>query len=152
MFSIAAAIFRLFPQTAKNHLAGGGLQHAGHRNIGVAANQAARVINHDHGAVIEIRHALVILFALFQNEHAHRFAGKHDRLERIGQLVDVEHADAAKLGNFVEIEIVGDDYGVELFAQLDQFEIYFAHGGKIGFDNLNVERAVVLQTIEHVQT
>src|ERR1051326_5312580 len=51
--------FGLFGQPSEDHLASGGLQHACHGNVSVLTNQSPRVINHDHRAVIQIRHTLV---------------------------------------------------------------------------------------------
>src|SRR6185295_2627398 len=46
-----AAVFRLFPKTAKNHLACCRLQNAGHGDVSVTTDQASRIINYDHGAI-----------------------------------------------------------------------------------------------------
>src|SRR6185503_14968162 len=51
----------------------------------------------------------------------------------------------------IQIEIIRDDHCVELFAELDQLQVYLTHRGKVSLDDLNVERTVVLKTIEHVQ-
>src|SRR6185503_19673865 len=139
-----SAIFRFFPETAEDHLAGSSLQHAGHRNVGVLADQTARIVDHHHRAIVEIGHALIVFLAFLQDENPHRLAWEYDRLERICQLINIEHADSAQLGDFVQIEVVGDDHRVELFAELDQFQINFAHGGKVSLYDLNVERTVVL--------
>src|SRR5215467_2849494 len=58
-------------ELAEDHLAGGGLEHAGHRDVDGLGDHLLGVIDHHHGAVIEIRDALVVLLALFENEHAH---------------------------------------------------------------------------------
>src|SRR6476660_7723563 len=71
---VAVAVLGFFPETAEDHLAGGGLQHAGHGDVGVLADQPARIIHYHHRAVVEISHTLVVFLALFQDEYAHRFA------------------------------------------------------------------------------
>src|ERR1051325_3257271 len=139
-----SAVFRFFPETAEDHLTGSGLQHAGDCDIGVLADQPARIINHHHRSIIEIGHALIVFLAFLQDENPHRLAWEYDRLERICQLINIEYADPAQLGDFVQVEIVGDDHRVELFAELDQLQINFAHGRKVSFYDLNVERTVVL--------
>src|SRR6185295_15123516 len=93
-----------FIVTAKNHAAGGGLQHARHRDVQAAADAAARVVDDDHRAVVQIRDTLVVFLAFFCHEHGHDLAGEHDRLQRVGQLVDVEDFDTAKLRDFIEVE------------------------------------------------
>src|SRR5439155_15519335 len=82
---------------AEDHLAGGGLQHRGHGNLDSLADGLARVIHHHHGAVVEIRHALVVFLAFFEDENFHQLARQHDGLKRVGQLVDVEHFHALEL-------------------------------------------------------
>src|SRR6185295_3054753 len=56
---------------------------------------------------------------------------KHDRLQRVCKLVYVQDRYAAKLGDFVQVEVIGDDLGFNLFGQLDQFVVDFAHVGKV---------------------
>ena len=62
-----------------------------------------------HRAVVEVGDALVVFLAFLEDEHVHDLARQHDRLERVGQLVDVQDLDAAELGDLVQIEVVGDD-------------------------------------------
>src|SRR5215831_20857255 len=47
-------------ELAKDHFAGGRLQHAGHRYLRVFTYQAARVVDNDHRAVIEVSNSLVV--------------------------------------------------------------------------------------------
>src|SRR5581483_7078074 len=55
----------------KDHLARRSLQYRGHRNIHGLADHLARIVHHDHGAVIQIGHTLVVLFAFLQDEDLH---------------------------------------------------------------------------------
>src|SRR5262249_26794825 len=89
---------------------------------------------------------------LLENEDLHYLAGQHDGLERVGQLVDVEHFDAAQVGDLIEIEVVGHDGRVELLAEFDQLQVDFAHVREIGFVNLHVEVAVFLDALKDVQS
>jgi hypothetical protein len=52
-----------------------------------------------------------VLFAFFQDEHAHRFSAQDHRAESIGELVDAEDFETLHLGGFIQIEIVGDNFG-----------------------------------------
>src|SRR5262249_25679854 len=56
-----------------------------------------------------------------------------------------------QVGDFVQIEIVGDDGRVELLAQLDQLQVNFAHVGEVGLVNLHVEALVFLNALQNVQ-
>ena len=78
-------------KAAEDHFTGGGLQNAGDRNIDGPRDHLLGVVHHHHGAVVQIGDALVVLFAFFQNKDAHGFAGEYDRLQRVGQLIDVQN-------------------------------------------------------------
>ena len=70
---------------------------------------------------------------------SHGFAGQHDRLQRVGQFVDVQHRDALKLRDLVQVEVVGDDFAFVQFGQFDQLQIHFTDRGEVIFDDLNLE-------------
>src|SRR5882672_451262 len=137
-----------FPE---DHLPGGRLQYRGYGNVHGLADHFARVIHHDHGAIVEIRNALVVLFSLFQDKHAHCLAGQDDRLQRVRQFVDVEDRHALKLRDFVQVEIVGDDLAFVELCEFDQFHVDFAHGRKVVFHNLNLEGAGFLKALKDVE-
>src|SRR5574340_524574 len=59
---------------AEDHLAGRGLEHAGHGDVDGLRNHLLGVIHHHHGAVIQVGHALVVLLAFLEHEHAHDLA------------------------------------------------------------------------------
>ena len=97
------------------------MQDGGHGNVDGLADHLAGVVDDHHGAVIEIGDALVVFFSFFQNEDAHDLAGQNDGLKRVGQFVDVEHGHALQLGDFVEIEVVGEDLAFVELGQFDEF-------------------------------
>src|SRR4030095_2914175 len=113
------AILSFFPEAAKDHLTRSRLQHTGHCDISVFADQSARIVYDHHGAIVQISDTLVVFFAFLQDEYSHCFTRQYDRLERISQLVDVQHTHATQLRDLVQVEIVSDDYCVELFAQFN---------------------------------
>src|SRR5260370_27858073 len=135
----------------EDHLAGGGLQHRGHRNIHGLAAHLAGVVHHHHGAVIQVGNALVVLFAFLEDKAFHNLARQHDGFERVGQLVDVEHIHALELGDFVEVEVVGDDFGLVELGQLNQLEINFAHGGEIILHDLHCDGSHLLDTLHDIE-
>src|ERR1700730_14502522 len=94
-------------KAAENHFAGGGLKNASDGNVDGARDHLLGVVDHHHGAGVQISDALVVLFAFFQNKDAHSFTGEYNRLQRIGQLIDVQDVDAVQLRHFIQIEIVG---------------------------------------------
>src|SRR4030095_14710639 len=63
----AVTVFRLVVNFSENHFAGRRLQHTGHRNVSVLSNQPPRVVHHDHRAVVEISHALVVFLAFLED-------------------------------------------------------------------------------------
>ena len=119
---IAAAGVSAIVELAEDHFAGGGLQNGSHGNIDVLADHLAGIVDYHHGAVVQISHTLVVFLAFFQDENLHDLAGQHDGLERIRQLVNVEHVDTLKLRDFIQIEIIGKDLGAFVkLGELDQF-------------------------------
>src|SRR5262249_37810052 len=109
------------------------------------------VVDDHHGAVVKVRHALVVFLAFFQDEHAHGFARQDDRLERIGEFVDVEDFDALKLRDLVEVEVVGDDLSLVHLGQFNQLHVNFTNGGEVVFDDLDLEGRCLLQTLQDVE-
>src|SRR5208282_2128989 len=132
-------------------LSGGGLQDRSHGNVDGLANHFARVINDDHSAVIEIGDALVVLFSFFKNKYAHDFAREDDGLERVGQFVDVQHGHTLELGDFIEVEVVGDDLAFVKLGQFDELHIDFADAGEIVFHDLDLDRSRFLQTLQDIE-
>ena len=51
------------------------------------------MIDHHHGAIVQITDALVELLAFLENRHRHPLAGQHHGHQRIGQIVDIQHFD-----------------------------------------------------------
>src|SRR5262249_55713055 len=106
-----------------------------------------------HRSVVEVSHALVIFLTFLQDKDPHYFAGQHDRLQGVGELVDVEHGHAPELRDFVEIEIVGDDFGFDLPGELDKLVIDLAHVREFSFayDDL-VAALLFLQPLKYVES
>ena len=145
------AVLGVLPETTEDHLAGGGLQHARHGDVGVLADHAARVVHDDHRPVVEVGDALVVLLPFLQDEDAHRLARQHHGLERVRQLVDVQHLDAVELRHLVEVKVVGDDNAVERLREFEELEVNLLDGGEVRVNDLDVERGVRLQAVEHVE-
>src|SRR5579871_4991206 len=136
---------------AENHFTRCGLQDASDRNIDGAGNHFLRVVHHHHGAVVQVSDTLVVLLAFFQNKDAHDLARKYNGFERIGKLVDVQDFNAVKLRDFVQIEIVGDDFAVVDFGQLDEFHVDFMNIGEVVFEDLDIELGHFLDALENVE-
>src|ERR1035438_2395218 len=136
---------------AENHLACSGLQHRGYGDVDRLANHLARIIDDHHGSVVEIGDALVVLFAFLQNKYPHDFAGQDDRLERVGQFIDIEHSHPLQLGHLIQIEVVGQNLAFVDFGQLDRLHVDFADARKVIFHNLNLDRGSFLQPLQDVE-
>src|SRR5215472_863821 len=151
--SLALVVNRMDPvvKPAENHFPGRGLKNAGDGDINGARDHLLGVVYNHHGTVVQIRDSLVVLLAFLENEDAHRFTWQHDRLEGVGELVDVQDFDAMKLGDFVQVEIVGDDLAVVHFGKLNQLHVHFMDVGKIILENLDVELSHLLNALQNVQ-
>src|SRR5439155_5289464 len=100
---------------------------------------------------IEVSDALVVFLAFFQNKDPHRLARQNHGFESVRKLVDIEHFHSAKLRDFIQVKVIGDDHSFELHAKLDQLEIDLLNGRKIRFYYLNIELAVIAKPLEHVE-
>src|SRR5262249_24421267 len=116
------------------------------------ADHAARVVDDHHRAVVEIRNALVVFLPFLQDEHLHDLAGQHDRLERVGELVDVKDVDAAQLRDLVQIEVVGDDLAVQRARQLDQLQVDFADVREVHVGDRHLDADHLLDALQDVET
>ncbi len=77
--------------------------------------------------------------------------GQHDGLQRIGQLIHVQNLDALQRGDFVQIEIVGDDFRVVALGQLDQLQIDFGDLREIVFGDLHFQVRHLLDALQHFE-
>jgi hypothetical protein len=136
---------------SEDHLPRSRLQDAGHDHIDVLSDQAARVVDHYHRTVIQVSDSLVILLALFKDEDFHYLAGQDNRLERIGQLIDVEHFDAPQMGDLIQIEIIGHDRRIELSGEFDLLEIDLPDLREVGLVNLDFQGVVLLNALQDIQ-
>ena len=127
------------------------MQDRGDRHVDCLANHLAGIVDHHHGPIVEISHALVVFLAFLQDEDFHDFARQNNRLERICQLVDVQHLDSLQLRNFIQVEVVRDDFAFVDFRQLDQFQVDLTHGREIILNDLNLERGHFLEALENIQ-
>ena len=143
--------FAVLVHFAEDHFSAGGLQDAGDGDVNGFADHFAGVIDDDHGAVVEVADALIELLALFEDEDDHVLAGEDDGLEGVGEVVDVEDLDVVEVGDLVEVEVVGDDFGLPFFGQLEELEVDFADGGEVVGDDLDLDGVAGLHALEHVE-
>src|SRR6185369_6833604 len=74
---------RAFIPLTKDHLAGSGLQDRCDRDVNGLADHLAGIVDYNHGPIIEVGDALVVLLAFLQDENPHDLARQHDGLERV---------------------------------------------------------------------
>src|SRR5256885_10297245 len=142
---------RLAGRRGEDHPPGGGLQDGGHDHADGLVDVAAAVLDHDHGAVIEVRHSLVLLLAFLDHLDIHLLAGNHDRLERVRQVVQVQDAYPFELRDAIQVVVVRHDGGVPLGRQLYQLHVDLGDLGNILVDELDVDEGLLLQQVEHLQ-
>ena len=139
-------------EAAEDHLARGRLQHARHDDVDGLADHRPRVVDDHHRAVVQVGDTLVVFLAFLQDEHLHRLARQHDRLQRVRELVDVEHFHAAQLRDLVQVEVVGDDLALQRARQLDELEIHFLHVWEIRVRDDDIEAGHLLDALQDVET
>jgi hypothetical protein len=96
------------------------------------------VLDDDHRAVLQIADALMSLFSFANHRDVQLFARQDDRLDRIGQLVDVEDRDALDVRDAIEIVIVGNEFCAKILRKSNEPCIHVAkrHVVIIQFANL----------------
>jgi hypothetical protein len=139
-------------EAAEDHLARGRLQHARYDDVDRLADHLACIVHDDHRAVVEVGDALVVLLAFLEDEHLHHLAGQHHGLQRVGELVDVQHFDAAQLRDLVQIEVVGDDLPLQRARELDQLQIDLADVREVHVGDRHVDAGHLLDLLQDVQT
>src|SRR5204862_4955331 len=101
---------------------------------------------------VEVSHTLVVFLAFLQDEDLHDLARQHDRLERVGELVDVEDVDAAQLRDLVQVEVIGDDFPLKRARELDQLEIDLANVRKIQVGDRHLDAEHLQDLLQDVKT
>ncbi len=109
---IGAALRPPIVKAAEDHFAGGGLQNACDYYVHGLGDHPPRIVYYHHGADVQIGDALIVLFALFQNEDTHHLAWQNHRPQGVGEFIDVQYGKTLHLRQLVEIEIVCDDFGI----------------------------------------
>ena len=117
---------------AEDHPARAGLEHAGHRQPDRLAQVVGPLLGDDHGAVVEVAHALARLLAPLEQLDDQGLSRQDDRLHRVGQVVEVDHVHALEPRDLVEVVVVGDDLAAEVLGQDHQPLIDLADPGQLG--------------------
>ncbi len=76
-------------------------------------------------------------------------AGQHHRLDRVGQLVDVEDRHALQLGHTVEVIVIGQDRTFQLTRQHHQLIVHFAHALGVDVADAHQDVRQLLQLRQH---
>ena len=75
-----------------------------------------------------------------------------DRLQSIGELVNIQHFDAMELGDLIEIEVVGDHFAGEQLGQLNQLHVHFADVRKILLHDLYIQIWEFLDALKDIES
>ena len=127
------------------------MQHRGDDHADRLIDIAPSVLDHDHGAVIEVGDTLILLLPLLDDLHVHLLAGNDDRLERVREVVEVEDADAFELGDAIEVVVVGHDREASLLRQLDQLHVDLVELRNVVVDEFDVDEWLFLQGVEDLE-
>src|SRR3990172_254681 len=152
-FRIHHSAFRicLAFRLCKYHSSGGGLQYFSDHHVHLLIHQPAAFFDDDHRAVVQVGHALPLLFAFLNDFDCHPLARQNYRFDGVGQIVDVEHGDALQTGDLVEIVVGGEDGAVQLLGQNHQLVVGIAHAFDVHIGNAHGRGGFFLQAIENVQ-
>src|SRR5438270_4328917 len=142
---------RFARRRSEDHAARRRLQHRGDDHADRLIDIAPAVLDHDHGAVIEVGNPLVLLLPLLDALHVHLLAGDDDRLERVGEIVEVEDADPFELRDAIEVVVVRHDREAPLLRQLDQLHVDLVELGDVVVDEFDVDERLFLQGVQDLE-
>src|SRR5256885_5343780 len=142
---------RLAGRRGEDHPPGRRLQHRRDDDPDGLVHVAPAVLHHDHGAVIQVGDPLVLLFPFLDHLDVHLLTGDDDRLERVGEVVEVEDANPFQLRHPVEVVIIRHDGGGSGLFQLDVRHVDFSDIGHVLVDKFNVDQWLFLQQVEDLE-
>src|SRR5438067_7348406 len=73
---VVAAAHVLALERRKDHAPGDGLEHARDHHVDLLVDGPRAILDHDHGAVVEVAHSLAWLLAHLDDLDHHLFAGQ----------------------------------------------------------------------------
>ena len=110
------------------------------------------VVHDNHRSVVQVGDTLTGFLSFLDDLDRHALSGQHNRLEGVGQLVDVQDFDALQFRNLVQVEIIGDDLGVQFFRQGHQFRVHTLQLREVVIADLDVHADAPLHAVQNVQT
>ena len=139
---------------AEDHPPRRGLEHAGDGDGHFLAHVGAALLDHHHGAVLEIADPLAHLVARLDDAHVQRFSGQGDRLEGVGDLVQVDDLDPLQLGDLVQVVVIGHHPAAQAAGHdheplIDLEDV--VQLGQVGLVDLELDLGVIQHPLEHVQ-
>ncbi len=107
----------------------------------------------DHRAVVQVPDPLPRLLARFDHADLNRFARQKDRLQRVGNVVQVDHAHTMQLGHLVQVVVVGDHLAIEMLGQQDQLQVdrLARHVRILVVVDLQIHVGVLAEAVQNVQ-
>jgi len=126
---------------SENHASRARLQHTGHVSHDGLVHVVASAFDDDHCAVFQVANALTRFFAHLDDSHLKSFARQKDRLERIGEVVEIDHSHIVQLGNFVQVVVIRDHFAIQVLCQQHQLLVdrLTCKFGKIAIVDLHVD-------------
>ena len=115
----------------------------------VCADPAAAGLDDDHRPIVQIANALAGLLALTDQLDLELLAGQNGRLQRIRQVVDVQHLHVLDLGEPVEVEVGGEDGDAAVLGDLQQLGVDVGHAGHVHLGGGHGH--VGAQVVDHLQ-
>ena len=108
---------------SEDHFSGAGLNDTGDSDLDFLVQMSAPLLDDNHRAVLEIADTLARGFAGLDEADGHPFAGQYDGFQGVGQIIEIDDVDAAKIRDLVQVEIVGQDASVHFGGEVHKLGI-----------------------------
>src|SRR5690349_21841715 len=122
------------------------------RDLNRAIHKLSAIFYDDHCTIIQVPDPLTQFFAILHGLNLNLFSWQQDRLDSVGQFINIENFNPLQFSNPVKIKIVGNDWAMQITRQFHKFSINICDTFNIGIDNIDGDRSILLQTVEDLKS
>ena len=115
------------------------------------SNVVFAVFNNNHRSVIKITNALIRFFAIADDTYPNHFTSHDNWANCICEHVDVENGYTLKFSDLIQVEVVRNNFRLDLPSEMNQLCINFCDLGEIVLGHLNIDVRIPLQIFQNLE-